>query len=89
MSVKASVSLSAQQEEFARKLVEDGHYSSLSAVVERGLELVREEKEMKENDVAALKALIEQRMKGEFLSAEESHVRIEAMIAANKKYYGL
>ena len=33
MSVKASVSISEQQEAFARGLVGDGRYASLSAVV--------------------------------------------------------
>lgn len=89
MTVKASVSLSPQQEEFARKLVEDGHFPSLSAVVERGLDLVREETEMREEDVEALRALIERRRKGSFLSEAESHERIEAMIAAKKTEYGL
>lgn len=89
MSMKASVSLSSQQEEFARKLVEDGHFPSLTAVVERGLELVREETEMREEDLEALRALIERRRRGRFLSQEESHERIEALIAAKKTQYGL
>ncbi|MCM2473534.1 type II toxin-antitoxin system ParD family antitoxin [Rhizobium sp. CG5] len=89
MSVKASVSLSPQQEELARKLVEEGHYSSLAAVVQRGLELVREETEMREEDVEALQALIEERRKGKFLTAEESSAQIEAMIARVKASYGL
>ncbi|MCL6707648.1 hypothetical protein M8R20_11610 [Pseudomonas sp. R2.Fl] len=89
MSVKASVSLSPQQEEFARKLVEDGHFPSLTAVVERGLELVREEAEMREEDLEALRALLLRRMEGPFLSEEESRVQIEEMIAAKKAQYGL
>lgn len=89
MTVKASVSLSPQQAEFARKLVEDGHFPSLAAVVERGLDLVREETEMREEDVAALRSLIERRRQGPFLSEAESHERIEAMIAAKKAEYGL
>jgi antitoxin ParD1/3/4 len=89
MSVKASVSISAQQEIFARKLVEEGHFSSLSAVVQRGLELVREETELKEAELAALRALIAERRAGEFLSLEESHQQIEDMIAAKKASYGL
>ena len=43
MSVKASVSISEQQEAFARDLVAQGRYASLSAVVQRGIELLREE----------------------------------------------
>lgn len=89
MTVKASVSLSPQQAEFARKLVEDGHFPSLAAVVERGLDLVREETEMREEDVATLRSLVERRRQGRFLSEAESHERIEAMIAAKKAEYGL
>lgn len=89
MSVKASVSITNQQESFARKLVEDGRFPSLSAVVQRGLELVREETELKDTELAALKALIERRAEGEFVTMEESHRRVEAMIEAKKKAYGL
>ncbi|CAH0341963.1 type II toxin-antitoxin system ParD family antitoxin [Rhizobium sp. CECT 9324] len=89
MTVEASVSLSPQQEEFARNLVEDGHFPSLAAVVERGVDLVREETEMRQEDVEALRALVERRRKGPFLSEAESHERIEAMIAEVKAGYGL
>ena len=82
MTVKASVSISDQQDAFARRLVEEGRYSSLSAVVQRGLELLREEIELKEAELAALRELLDRRREGPFLSAEESHTRIEAMFAA-------
>ena len=58
MSVKASVSLTEQQDAFARDLVRQGRYASLSAVVQRGLELLREETEAKEPELAALRALL-------------------------------
>lgn len=89
MTVKASVSISDQQDEYARQLVEDGRYSSLSAVVQRGLELVRQETELKDAELAALKALIADRLKGEFVSLEEGRKRTEAMIAAKRVRYGL
>jgi antitoxin ParD1/3/4 len=89
MTVKASVSLSPQQAEFARKLVEDGHFPSLAAVVERGLDLVREETEMREEDQEALRTLLLRRMEGPFLSEEESRVQVEEMIARKKVEYGL
>jgi antitoxin ParD1/3/4 len=89
MSVKASVSISDQQDVFARRLVEEGQFSSLSAVVQRGLELVREETELRDAELAALKALISNRQAGEFLSREESHRQIEDLIAAKKASYGL
>lgn len=89
MAVKASVSISEQQDEYARRLVEDGRYSSLSAVVQRGLELVREETEMKDAELVAMRALIAERMDGEFLSREESRQHLEDIIAETKKSYGL
>jgi antitoxin ParD1/3/4 len=89
MAVKASVSISQQQDEFARKLVEDGRYSSLSAVVQRGLELLREETELKQAELDALRALIAERQGGEFLSRDESRRHLEDIIAETRKSYGL
>ncbi|TDK35664.1 type II toxin-antitoxin system ParD family antitoxin [Rhizobium deserti] len=89
MSVKSSVSISKQQDAFARKLVEEGRYSSLSAVIQRGLELLREETELKDAELAALKALLDRRAGGKFVTMEESHKRVEAMIKAKRKAYGL
>lgn len=89
MSVKTSVSISDQQDLFARKLVEEGRYSSVSAVVQRGLELVREETELKDAELEALRTLIAERLAGEFVSLEEGRKRTKAMIAAKRARYGL
>ena len=88
-SVKASVSISVQQDAFARKLVEEGRYADLSEVVQRGLELVREETEMKDDNREKLRALLESRMKGEFLTVGESDAQIAAMIAKKRASLGL
>ena len=88
-SVKASVSISVQQDSFARKLVEEGRYADLSEVVQRGLELVREETEMKDDNREKLRALLESRMKGEFLTVGESDAQIAAMIAKKRAAFGL
>jgi antitoxin ParD1/3/4 len=89
MSVKTSVSISEQQDQYARQLVEDGRYSSLSAVVQRGLELVRAETELKDAEIAALKTLIAERSKGEFVSLEEGRERTKALMAAKRVRHGL
>ena len=89
MSVKASVSISKQQEAFARALVGSGRYASLSAVVQRGLELLREEVETKDAELAALRALLGERAEGEFDSAAEGRERTEAMIAAKRAAHDL
>ena len=89
MSVKASVSISEQQESFARSLVEEGRFSSLSAVVQRGLDLLRDETSLKEAELAALRALLDERRAGDFLDSDEAERQTEMMIAAKKAQYGL
>jgi len=89
MTVKTSISLPDQQEAFARRMVEEGRYSSVSAVVQHGLELLRHETEMKDAELAALKALLEERRKGPFMSKEEFQEQVETMLAAKKAKYGL
>ncbi|MCY3983575.1 MAG: type II toxin-antitoxin system ParD family antitoxin [Roseovarius sp.] len=89
MSVKASVSLTDQQDSFARALVKEGHYSSLSAVVQRGLELVRSETEREQVELDALRAFFEARNNGLFISVEEGRKRTEDMIAAKRRAKGL
>jgi antitoxin ParD1/3/4 len=85
MSVKASVSLTDQQDSFARNLVADGQYSSLSAVVQRGLELVRSESERERVELGALRAFFEERAAGPFIPAAEGRRRTEDMIAAKRR----
>lgn len=71
MTVKSSVSLTDSQAAFARALVEEGRYSSLSAVLQRGLEMLRDEREAKDAATGALRAFFEERAKGPFVSAAE------------------
>ena len=88
MSVKASVSLTDQQDQFARALVAKGHYSSLSAVVQRGLELVRHEAERETVELAALRAFFEERAQGPFIAASEGRLRTENMIDKKRRALG-
>ena len=89
MSVKASVSLTDAQDAFARELVRQGRYASVSAVVQRGLELLREETEAKEAELAALRALLDERAAGAFVGIAEGRAATEAMIAAKRRAHGL
>lgn len=89
MSVKASVSISEQQEAFARDLVAQGRYASLSAVVQRGIELLREEAETREAELSALRALLDARAAGEFVTVEAGREATETMIAAKRRALGL
>ncbi|HYD89502.1 MAG TPA: type II toxin-antitoxin system ParD family antitoxin [Vitreimonas sp.] len=85
MTVKTSISLTDAQEAYARKLVEEGRYSSLSAVLQQGLEMLRLETEAKEAEAAALKALLMERAQGPFVSMDESDAEIDAMLKRKRE----
>ena len=84
MTVKTSISLTDSQEAFARDLVERGRYPSLSAVLQHGLEMLRAETEAHEAELAALRALLEERAKGPFVSMEEGRRQTEEMLARKR-----
>lgn len=84
MSVKASISLTEAQEAFARELVAEGHYSSLSAVLQQGLELLRQQTEARDVETAALRALLDERRQGRFVGLREGRRRTRAMLARKK-----
>ncbi|NDV50622.1 type II toxin-antitoxin system ParD family antitoxin [Salipiger sp. PrR003] len=85
MSVKASVSLSEAQEAYARDLVAQGRYASLSAVVQEGLELLREQSQATD----ALRELLAERQAGTFVSLDEGERRTRDMIERKKAERGL
>ena len=85
MSVKSSISLSDQQAAFARTLVEQGRFASVSAVIQNGLDLMRQKTEAEEAETAALQALLADRRRGSFVSAETMQTRIAAMIAQKRR----
>lgn len=85
MSVKASISLTEAQEAYARGLVAEGRYPSLSAVLQQGLELLREQSQTTD----ALRTLLEQRRGGTFVSTGEGRKRTQDMIARKRAERGL
>lgn len=85
MTVKSSISLTDPQARFARTLVESGQYSSVSSVLQQGLELLRQKNEAEELELAALRQLVDRRMSGSIISAGEMDARIEQMIARKQK----
>lgn len=89
MSVKASISLTEPQDAFARDLVGQGRFPSLSAVLQQGLELLREQTEAKALETEALRTLIQERRSGQFVDMGESRARTRAMLAAKKITHGL
>ncbi|MDP2520856.1 ribbon-helix-helix domain-containing protein [Shimia thalassica] len=87
MTVKSSISLTDSQAAFARGLVEDGRAASLSAVVQQGLDLLRQKQEAEQAETGALKALLQDRAQGAFVGAEEFRSRTEKTLSeAARKY---
>ena len=89
MSVKASVSISEQQDAYVRDLVEQGRFSSVSAVVQQGLDLLRKRDEADLLEAAALKLLLDERINGVFVSGEGFSQRTTALLAQKRQDLGL
>lgn len=89
MTVKTSISLSDQQADFARKLVEEGRYASISAVIQHGLDRLQQEREAEMADVTALKALLDARRKGPFLPMEAPGELTRKVVAGWRASRGL
>jgi len=89
MTVKSSISLTDQQDSFARALVRDGRYSSLSAVVQQGLDLLRQKTQAEEAEAEALRLLVEQRRSGAFVSGDRLRDRVGTMLERKRREHGL
>ena len=85
MSIKSSISLTEQQDAFARSLVETGQYSSLSSVLQQGLELLRQKTELEKLETEALRALVKQRLDAPTVPAEDMAARTDAMIERKRR----
>ncbi|TVS12147.1 MAG: type II toxin-antitoxin system ParD family antitoxin [Gammaproteobacteria bacterium] len=85
MTIKSSVSLTDEQYAFAKALVEAGRFSSVSAVLQQGVDLLRQRMQSEELETEALKVLLERRRNGSFLGATEMDARIEALIADKRR----
>ncbi|MBB4480660.1 MULTISPECIES: type II toxin-antitoxin system ParD family antitoxin [Rhizobium] len=85
MSVKSSISLTEQQDAFARSLVDNGRYSSLSSVLQQGLELLRQKTEAEAAETEALRELIRRRLNGPALSDEAMADAVDEMIDRKRR----
>ena len=89
MTIKSSVSLTDEQHAFARTLVDTGRYSSVSAVLQQGLDLLRRRLESDELERTALRELLARRREREFVPAEGMDRRLSHAIAAKRRSHGL
>lgn len=89
MTVKSSISLTDDQHAFARSLVAAGRYSSLSAVLQQGVDLLRQRMDAEELETAALRELLSRRRQGAFVDAGQLDARLAAMAAGKRRAHGL
>ena len=76
--VKSSVSLREDQHAFAKALVVAGRYPSVSAVLQQGLDLLKQQEADAQADRAALQVLLQQRANGALISADQLRARLAA-----------
>ena len=76
--VKSSVSLREDQHAFAKALVVAGRFPSVSAVLQQGLDLLKQQEADGQADRAALQLLLQQRANGAFISADQLRARLAA-----------
>ncbi|PSL17585.1 ribbon-helix-helix domain-containing protein [Shimia abyssi] len=89
MTVKSSISLTDSQAAFARGLVENGRAASLSAVVQQGLELLREKRNAEAAETEALRAVLEARARGPFVGEEDFRRHTDQMLTEASRKYAL
>ena len=89
MAVKSSISLADEQHSFAKELVEAGRYSSVSAVLHQGIDLLRQRMQDEDLQRAALKALLDQRAAGAFVSSAQMDKSIARMISEKRRAHAV
>ena len=89
MTVKSSISLTDEQHAFARSLVSAGRFASLSAVLQQGVDLLRQRLDADEFETAALRELLSRRRQGEFAGPIEMDSRLVRMIADKRRDHDL
>ncbi len=89
MAVKSSISLTDEQHAFARALVDTGRYASLSAVLQQGVDMLRQRMDAEELELAALREVLTRRRAGTFVSAEGMDGRLAEMISKKRRAHGV
>ena len=89
MTVKSSISLTDEQHAFARALVDSGRYASVSAVIQQGIEQLRQRLEVEDLERRARYEILSRRRSGVFVGAEEMDKRLRRMLAAKRRAHGV
>lgn len=89
MTVKSSISLTDDQHAFAKALVDSGRFPSLSAVLQRGVELLRQQVDDAALERLALAELLAQRRSGAFVSGAEMDDRLARMLDRKRQAHAV
>jgi antitoxin ParD1/3/4 len=89
MTVKSSISLTDEQDAFARQLVEKGRFPSVSAALQQGLELLRLRFENDELELEALRTLLIERQRGKFESSDGMMDAIAGAASRKRAKHGI
>lgn len=89
MTVKSSISLTDEQHGFAKALVEAGRYPSVSAVLQQGIELLREQMRTEALEREALAEVLTRRRRGTFVSAAELDDRVRRMLGRKRRAHAV
>jgi antitoxin ParD1/3/4 len=89
MTVKSSISLTDEQAAFARRLVDEGQFPSVSAALQRGLDLLRLRLEHDALELEALRTLLRERRAGAFVTGANMRDRISDAAARTRTKHGL
>ena len=73
----------------SRELVEAGRYSSVSAVLQQGIDLLRQRMQDEDLQRAALKALLDQRAASAFVSGTRMDKSIARMITEKRRAHAV
>ena len=84
-----SISLTDEQHSFAKALVEAGRYSSVSAVLQQGIDLLRQRMLDEDLQRAALKALLDQRAAGAFVTGAQMDKSIARVISEKRRAHAV
>ena len=89
MTVKSSISLTDEQHSFAKELIEAGRYSSVSAVLQQGIDLLRQRIQDDDLQGTALQALLDQRAAGACVSGAQMDKTIARMINEKRRAHAV
>lgn len=88
MTVKTEISLTDSLDAWAREMIAQGRAEDLSALVQAGLDELRAQRD-EEDDIARLRALLEERARGPFVSMEDGRAQVDGILAEARARLGL